>query len=68
MDRINQVTQTQLVSWLYDSSVIKHLNMSHPYILADSCLTGPEHEISIADFFTQFKPVWLDDLEIRKYN
>ncbi len=24
-------------------------------------LKGPKHEIFVAEFFTQFKPVWVDD-------
>ncbi len=29
-------------------------------------LKGPKHEIFVAEFFTQFKPVWVADLGIRK--
>jgi hypothetical protein len=36
------------------------------YVSSMFCLKGPKHEIFIAKFFTQFKPVWEDDLGTRK--
>jgi hypothetical protein len=29
-------------------------------------LKGPKHEIFVAEFFTQFKPVWVANLGTRK--
>jgi hypothetical protein len=35
---------------------------------SENRLQGPKHEIFVAEFFTQFKPVWVEDLGTRKLN
>ncbi len=29
-------------------------------------LKGPKHEMLVTEFYTQYKPVWVDDLGTRK--
>jgi hypothetical protein len=40
-------------------------NITWYFIHGEPCLKGPKLEIFVAEFFTQSKPVWVDDLETR---